>query len=115
MPDSAAFQALLSCKTAEARFYNPLSVRLWQISYRMHDKYLIADDTAYILDGRNTKDLSLAAGGNLDRDVLVYEGGADEPGTLAQLRQYFEEIWALPVCKSPRPQRGGTGCACNTL
>ncbi len=115
MPDSAAFQALLSCETAEARFYNPLSIRLWQINYRMHDKYLIADDTAYILGGRNTKDLSLAADGNLDRDVLVYEGGADEPGTLAQLRQYFEEIWALPVCKSPRPQHGGTGCACGTL
>ncbi len=105
MPDSAAFQALLSCETAEARFYNPLSVRLWQISYRMHDKYLIADDTAYILGGRNTKDLSLAADGNLDRDVLVYEGGADEPSTLAQLRQYFEEIWVLPVCKSPRRAR----------
>ncbi|MCD7786100.1 MAG: phospholipase D-like domain-containing protein [Oscillospiraceae bacterium] len=92
LPDSAAFQALLSCETAEARFYNPLSIRLWQINYRMHDKYLIADDTAYILGGRNTKDLSLAAGGNLDRDVLVCEGGADEPGTLAQLRHILRRF-----------------------
>lgn len=47
-----------------------------EINLRMHDKYLIADDSVYILGGRNINDLSLGNytdKTNTDRDVLVYE------------------------------------------
>ena len=42
----------------------------------MHDKYLIADDFAYILGGRNTDNRFLGnyqEHYNVDRDNLVYE------------------------------------------
>ena len=68
----------------------------------MHDKYLIADDFAYILGGRNTDNRFLGnyqEHYNVDRDILVYE---TEPGagqSYQQLMNYFEAVWALPCCK----------------
>ena len=67
---------------------------------RLHDKYLIADDTAYILGGRNTYDYFLGDYGdykNYDWDVLVY---SEEPGqgeSMNTLLDYFSQIWELPL------------------
>ncbi|MCD8054457.1 MAG: phospholipase D-like domain-containing protein [Lachnospiraceae bacterium] len=102
--DSSRFQALVSHENVEAKFYNPVNLaRPWKISYRLHDKYLMADDTVYILGGRNTYDLFLgdyAEKANIDRDILVYETDTAAEGTsLAQVQAYFEEIWELSCCK----------------
>ena len=74
----------------------------------MHDKYLIADDFAWILGGRNTDDLFLgnyAESYNDDRDILVYETVPGEGGSYRQLQAYYEQIWNLPCA---RPYRGGS-------
>ena len=57
---SGMFQALTSNPNVEAKLYNPVNLLLpFRINYRMHDKYLIADESVYILGGRNTNDLFL--------------------------------------------------------
>lgn len=92
------FRALVSHPNVEAKLYNPLNLlTAWKINYRMHDKYLIVDDTAFILGGRNLNDLFLGdyrEKQNIDRDILVCSkngGGCHE-----QLREYFEKIWEMP-------------------
>ncbi len=94
---------LSSHENVEIRLYNPINLLTpWKINYRMHDKYLIADDFAYILGGRNTDNRFLGnyqEHYNVDRDILVYE---TEPGagqSYQQLMNYFEAVWALPCCK----------------
>ena len=97
--DSDCFNVLAAHPNVEAKLYNPVNLLLpWRLNYRMHDKYLIADDTAYLLGGRNTNDLFLGnyrESYNIDRDILVYEEEGAASGSLAQLREYFESIWAL--------------------
>lgn len=92
------FAVLANAQNVEARFYNPLTMKNRRAaSYRMHDKYLIADDYLYILGGRNSNDLFLGNFRdkyNVDRDILVYER-EKENTSLGQLREYFERIWSL--------------------
>lgn len=57
-PQSGHFRELTSHPNVEVRFYNNINLLTpWRANYRMHDKYLIADDFAYMLGGRNTGDL----------------------------------------------------------
>ncbi len=97
------FFALSSLPSAEIRIYNQVNpLKPWTAMGRMHDKYLIVDDTAYILGGRNTYDYFLGdqpGYKNYDWDMLVYSGG-DTEESLGELRGYFEKIWNLPVCKT---------------
>lgn len=94
------FMVLANAENVEARFYNPLTMKNRKsASYRMHDKYLIADDYLYILGGRNSNDLFLGNFRdkyNVDRDILVYESEKEDT-SLCQLKEYFERIWALPT------------------
>lgn len=54
---SRNFRELTSHENVEVKLYNPITlIKPWKNNYRMHDKYLIADDFAYILGGRNTDD-----------------------------------------------------------
>lgn len=103
---SSAFAALSGHENVTARFYNPVDLlRPWKANYRMHDKYLIADDFAYILGGRNTDDLFLGEyveRYNDDRDILVYETVPGGGSSYRSLQAYFEQIWELPcntACK----------------
>ena len=74
---SDLFGAFSTHPNIEIRFYNPIRLtKLWKLNYRMHDKYLIADDKAYILGGRNSNNLFLGAYRdtyNIDRDLYVLE------------------------------------------
>lgn len=96
------FYALSAHPNAEIRLYNPVRPWFpWTLMGRMHDKYLIADQTAYILGGRNTYDYFL--GGqeghkNHDWDVLVYcqSNGA----SMKQVEAYFYSVWNSGVCRS---------------
>lgn len=97
------FEMLAAHENVEAKLYNPITlVKPWRNNYRMHDKYLIADDTAYILGGRNTDDLFLGNytdSYNEDRDILVYETVPGEGNSYLQLQEYFDGIWSLSCCK----------------
>lgn len=100
---SRNFHELAAHENVEVRLYNPINLLTsWKVNYRMHDKYLIADDFAYILGGRNTGDLFLgdyAKACNEDRDILVYEMDAGNGNSYIELQEYFEQIWNLPCCK----------------
>lgn len=77
----------------------------------MHNKYLIADDFAYILGGRNMDDLFLGEykdSYNEDRDILVYEAVPGEGNSYMQLTEYFEQIWNLP-CEKPYKKYSHSG------
>lgn len=67
---------------------------------RLHDKYLIIDNSMYMLGGRNTMELFLgdySPEKNVDRELFVYETKQpDENASISQLRRYFETVWALP-------------------
>lgn len=110
---SPNFQELVSHERVEVKLYNPINLlKPWKLNYRMHDKYLIADDFAYILGGRNTDDLFLGNyvdSYNEDRDVLVYEVIPGEGGSYIQLQEYFERVWNLPCCKQYKIYGNGTG------
>lgn len=97
---SSYFKALVSLPNVEAKFYNPVNLlKPWMINYRMHDKYLIADDRIYILGGRNTNNLFLGNYRdkyNIDRDILVYNAKAADNASVKQLQDYFNSIWDLP-------------------
>ena len=104
----AHFQALCAMPNVEARFYNPVNLlKPWKLNYRMHDKYLIADDQAYLLGGRNTYDLFLREDldhYNIDRDLVVYTPEPGNGSSLGALNAYFDEIWSLPESKAVSPR-----------
>lgn len=63
MNGNAYFHALSLLENVEIKIYNPVNVlHPWKLMGRLHDKYLIVDDTAYIAGGRNTYDFFLGEG-----------------------------------------------------
>ena len=95
----AAFKALAAHENAEAKAYNPVGFfGFWRANFRLHDKYLTCDDSAYLLGGRNVGDLFLgdyAKKQNIDRDVLVlssvrYEEG--ETASVNDVKAYFNAV-----------------------
>lgn len=104
LSDSRNFRQLVSHEQVEARFYNPIDlIRPWKTNYRMHDKYLIADDWGYILGGRNTDNRFLGyyrENYNEDRDLLVYETKPGQGSSFQALEAYFHKIWNEPCCKA---------------
>ncbi|EET62516.1 phospholipase D domain protein [Marvinbryantia formatexigens DSM 14469] len=115
------FLALAQMEQVEIKAYNtPDLLRPWTAMGRLHDKYLIADDFAYILGGRNTYDYFLGdqpGYKNYDWDVLVYReadqepqmAGAKEAGdtdtekgykaSLFQVKDYFTQVWNSKDCR----------------
>lgn len=75
------FYALSSHLNVKIIIYNQINLlKPWNSLGRMHDKYVIADDFAYILGGRNTFGYFLGdykGHKNYDRDVLVYNTAAE--------------------------------------
>lgn len=93
------FLALARMENVEIRVYNPVSLwKPWTFMGRMHDKYLLVDDFAYILGGRNTYDYFLGdqpGYKNYDWDVLVYCADAANP-SINQVKKYFNSVWEMP-------------------
>ena len=90
------FRAVAAHDNVEVRFYNLVHLLTpWKHMSRMHDKYVIVDDSTFILGGRNMFDKFLgeyaAPQRSLDREVLIH--GTD---AIRQLRAYFEGIWDGP-------------------
>lgn len=100
---NAYFYALASHENVTIKTYNPVNPLLpFHAMSRMHDKYVIVDDSLYLLGGRNVYDSFLGAQDgpkNYDRDVLVYHEGEKE-GSLYQVKAYFEAIWNDLLCKT---------------
>lgn len=102
------FYALSSHENVTLKVYNlanPLAP--WRSMGRLHDKYLIADDTAYLLGGRNTYDYFLgdtAGYRNYDRDVLIRCGDGQTDRSLVQLEAYFDSIWQYGQTKTVHDQ-----------
>lgn len=106
---SKPFRALAASPQVEVRIYNPVSLlKPWRLNYRMHDKYLAADNTVYILGGRNIKNLSLGdyqEKKDHDRDVLVYSTQPSSLDSIHQVKDYFESVWSLETTEPfPAPE-----------
>ncbi len=100
MKDSPLLSTLDAHENIEVRFYNELNVLTpWTSQGRMHDKYVIIDDFAYLIGGRNTFDYFLTdhKNGSYDRELLVYESLPSERTSLASLTAYFESVWSADV------------------
>ncbi|MGN0482645.1 MAG: phosphatidylserine/phosphatidylglycerophosphate/cardiolipin synthase family protein [Lachnospiraceae bacterium] len=101
---SKNLKALASHKNVEIKLYNPINLLFpGDTNYRMHDKYVIVDDFAYLLGGRNTDDLFLGnyvTSYNEDRDILVYETQPGKGNSYTQLEDYFQKIWNYSCCKT---------------
>lgn len=97
------FKALGTMDHVTIKVYNPVNLlKPTKLMARLHDKYLLVDDTAYILGGRNTYDYFLGNETdykNYDWDVLVYRDGKETVSSLDQVEAYFQSVWALPDCK----------------
>lgn len=107
MEGEPLFYALSSHQNIEIKLYNPINILLpWKTQGRMHDKYIMVDETAYILGGRNMFDYFVgdypSPYRSHDREVLVYlpDQKAGEQDSFTQLKQYFEEMWDNKVCKT---------------
>lgn len=102
------FKAFASSPLVEVKIYNPMNLLTpWKFNYRLHDKYLIIDDSLYLLGGRNISDLYLRSDlpkENIDRDLLVYTETSNRENSINSLKDYFEGVWNLPDTKlfSPR-------------
>lgn len=101
------FYALSSHPNIEIKIYNMLNVFLpWKTQGRMHDKYVIVDEKAYILGGRNTFDYFIGNyptdGMSYDREVLIYNTAEarteGEASSLYQVEDYFKNVWESDVC-----------------
>ncbi|MCH1980925.1 phospholipase D-like domain-containing protein [Lawsonibacter sp. OA9] len=97
------FKALGTLKNVTIKVYNPINIlKPTKLMARMHDKYLIADDTAFILGGRNTFDYFLGNDTdykNYDWDVLIYNAGKTQGSSVEQVKTYFKSVWELSECK----------------
>lgn len=103
MTGNAYFYALASHENVTIKTYNPVNPLLpFRAMSRMHDKYVIVDDSLYLLGGRNVYDSFLGSQEepkNYDRDVLVFHEGEKE-GSIYQVKAYFEAIWNDSLCKT---------------
>ena len=91
--------ALGSHENVTIKVYDPVDLsKPWTIMACLHDKYLIADDSVYILGGRNTYDYFLGTETdyyNYDWDVLVYNASGSEDSSVYQILEYFESVWNM--------------------
>ena len=100
-------QNLAAHENVNIYIYNPVNVlKPWELMGRLHDKYIIVDNSYLLLGGRNTNDFFLGdypgcSRYSLDMEVLVYGGGE----ALRQVESYFDGIIDLPCTKSFRGER----------
>ena len=104
MKGNPDFNALASSDNVNVKIYNKVNpFKPWQSMGRLHDKYVIADRTNYILGGRNTFNYFLGAypgHKNYDRDVLVYCESPDETSSVNDVLAYYESVWNYKESKA---------------
>ncbi|MEG1471378.1 MAG: phosphatidylserine/phosphatidylglycerophosphate/cardiolipin synthase family protein [Clostridia bacterium] len=82
----------------ELRFYNPINpLAPWGLNARFHEKYVIADESLFVLGGRNISNEFLTPMShpayNYDLDVLICGSKAEKASAVTQLVQYFDHLW----------------------
>lgn len=101
MEGNEYFYALSSHPNIKIIIYNQINLLMpWKGLGRMHDKYIIVDDSAYILGGRNTFGYFLGdyqGHKNYDRDVLVYNTGSKD-SSIYQVKDYYDKISTMDCC-----------------
>lgn len=100
MKGNDLFHAMAAHPNIEIRIYNMLNPLLpWKTMGRMHDKYILADNSVCILGGRNTFDYFIGEypvnHRSYDREALIYNSGDFDQSVLKEIRDYFENIWAM--------------------
>lgn len=102
MGSDPIYYALGTHENVEIRYYNMLNlVKPWTANGRLHDKYLIIDDSLLLLGGRNISNYFLGEYNtnvlSYDRDIFVYNTAADtsrsKESVLSQVWDYFETVW----------------------
>ena len=98
------FEALAASKGTSIKIYNKVNpLAPWRSMGRLHDKYLIADRSSYIIGGRNTFSYFLGSSSpykNYDRDALVYCENPDENSSVNDILSYFESVWNYKESKA---------------
>lgn len=101
MENNNYFYALSSHPNIKIIIYNKINLlKPWNALGRMHDKYVIVDDSAYILGGRNTFGYFLGdykGHKNYDRDVFVYNTGSED-SSIYQIKEYYDNITNMDCC-----------------
>ena len=95
MEGNPLFYALSAQPNAQVKLYSPIRPWLpWTLMGRLHDKYLVVDDAAFLLGGRNTYNFFLGDHDgwmNYDWDALVWSESSTD--ALDQVVDYFDSIW----------------------
>ncbi len=96
MEGNPDFYALSAQPNVQMKLYNPIRPWLpWTLMGRLHDKYLVVDETAFVLGGRNTFNFFLGSpeGGwtNYDWDALVWSDSNTD--AMDQVVDYFQSVW----------------------
>lgn len=106
MNGKTIFQAAGSHPNIEIRFYNePNFLKPWTINGRLHDKYVVADDSLLLMGGRNMFDYFIGddSRGSIgyDREVLLYsKKPVQKDGAIPQVLSYFKRVWDSSDCKT---------------
>ncbi|NBG89412.1 phospholipase D-like domain-containing protein [Isachenkonia alkalipeptolytica] len=96
----SVYRALVNHPKIEIRFYEPLNLlKPWTLNNRMHDKFMVVDDTYAMIGGRNIGDKYFLDPYEdeivKDRDVLIkrscFETG--EHSVLEDFDKYFGRLW----------------------
>lgn len=105
MQGNEYFQAFASCPNVSVKIYNKIHfLKPYDMQARLHDKYVIIDNSMYLLGGRNTDNRFLGSyskSQNIDRELFVYNTKkATDSSSITQLRTYFESVWNLKDSKA---------------
>lgn len=106
MNGKTIFQAAGSHPNLEIRFYNePNFLKPWTINGRLHDKYVLVDNSLLLMGGRNMFDYFIGddSRGSIgyDREVLLYsKNKAQKDGAISQVHSYFRKVWDSSDCKT---------------
>lgn len=107
------FYALSANPNVKIIIYNKVNLLTpWKGLGRMHDKYVIMDNKAYLLGGRNTFGYFLGnykGHKNYDRDVLVFnteyekkvekDFDLDKESSVYQIKKYYRDITSMTCCR----------------
>ncbi len=80
-------------------FYEPFDpTRPWSWHNRLHDKFIVADQTYALIGGRNIGDKYFAPdhyqGSSNDRDVLIVNENQQQSSLTSEISDYFDYLWS---------------------
>lgn len=99
------FKLLGSHENIEIRIYNEPNLLLpWTLNGRMHDKYIMVDESYLLMGGRNTFDYFLGAytdkNLSLDREVFFVSDTEVLGSAIAQMDNYYRAVWEMKECRA---------------